>query len=184
MTAGRCKAAGGKSKVVKGVPCTAEPKLFPWNAHRLGKVSVSMWNICISQVILLPFWLKLAQPNSKFWTCCSVSSNLVTAGDLTQSSFISLYLLFLKVTNIVLLPALGFNLFGRISSDICFRLIISDRTWRVRLQQNWVPEGLLIRRQTTCPFMFLNFVPRVVLFTWNHGYLVHQVSQSICASAL
>lgn len=34
--------------------------------------------------------------------------------------------------------------------------------------------------QTTCPFIFLNFVPWGVLLTWNPGYLVHVVSQSLC----
>lgn len=117
---------------VKEVPGTAEPRIVPLKHSQTGEGKQFDVEHLISQVILFSFPFKSVQPDSQFWTCCSACSNLVTA-DLRQRSFIFLYQLFLEVTDIIALPALGFNLFGRISSDICFCLIISDKTWKVRL---------------------------------------------------
>lgn len=41
------KAVGSKGKEVKGVHAEQKRKLFPLNAHKVGKVSSAVRNICI-----------------------------------------------------------------------------------------------------------------------------------------
>lgn len=186
-TCGSWQVQSRKGKEVKGVPAQQNPKLFPWNADKLGKVSSSTWNICILWVILFPSRFKSVQPNSQLWICCSAQIQQVQVvwDEAPLLSFINSF--WKLLTPPCCLP---WDLIYLVEFQVTFAFVWWFQRKHEGSDFNKIgsQEGYWLRNrqpaQTTCLFMFLNFVPWVVLFTWNHGYLVHPVSQSTCASAL
>lgn len=176
---------GSKGKEAKVVPAQQNREFFPLNAHKVRKVSSGMRNICICRSFCFP---------SDLNQCSQILSSelAVLPVQINNHRWFETKLLQVSLSTVFKNCSHPLNACLGIWSILEGFQVIFALVWLFQIPEQeqsdcnkigsqqgyWLGDRQ--PAQTTCPFVFLNSVPWAALFSWNQGYLVHVVSQSLC----